>query len=102
MSKILIRVGSLPHEHPSREIFIEAADVVVYGIEHKEVDHENSELQDYIFFEVEERDVDFILEELTMNHPNKEIRAYREYRSGIRPAGDIIYKEVSEKGSLPA
>jgi hypothetical protein len=52
-------------------------------------------------YEVDEKFVDGALTLLTEWNPGMEVVAYKPYRSGIRPAGEMTLKEISKEGILP-
>jgi hypothetical protein len=53
-------------------------------------------------YEVEEKDLNTIITQLTTFNPGVEVVAYKPCLSGIRPAGEMVIKEISKDGELPA
>ena len=52
-------------------------------------------------YEVEEKELEIAISNLTIWNPGVEVVAYRPYKSAIRPAGDLVMKEISKDGELP-
>lgn len=56
---------------------------------------------EYDFYEVAKEDIDSALADITSRNPGVEVIAYMPVKSGVRPAGEMVIKSISEKGVLP-
>jgi hypothetical protein len=54
------------------------------------------------FFDVDERDAEQCLAFLCKRHPGVEVSIHTMTKTGICPAGDLVMKNVSAEGILPA
>ena len=66
-----------------------------------EVDYDDPAIAHFQFFEVEDRDVDMVVDNLTKIFPGREIRCYVLESEAIRPAGELVRKKVTKEGILP-
>lgn len=62
---------------------------------------EGADIDDFQFFEVDDKRVNAVVDALTAVFPGKDIQVYTMTESAVRPAGDIVRKKVTKEGVLP-
>lgn len=100
MSMVFVRVK--PTREPYKpEIVFDGARNHAYGIPTEKFNAETGTTIMHTFFEVDNRDIDAALRDLTQNHPGCEVEVLEVIKSAVRPAGDIVIKNVTKDGVLP-
>lgn len=100
MSMILVRVKPV-HEPYKPEIVFDGARSHSYAIPTEKFNEEIGITIRHTLFEVDKRDIDAALRDLTQNHPGCEVEVLEVIKSAVRPAGDIVIKNVTKDGVLP-
>ncbi len=100
MSLLLVRVK------PTREVYkpeivFDGARSRSYAIPTEKFNEETGDTIRHTFFEIDKRDIDAALMDLTKNHPGCEVEVLEVIKSAVRPAGDIVIKNVTKDGVLP-
>ena len=98
MAKVLVYVSN---NRDKVELYVENLRRGAHGISTEHTDNESG-TKDFKFFEIDERDVDIAISTFTNQNAGQEVIIYRPFKSGIRPAGELVVKEISKDGVLPA
>ena len=72
-----------------------------FAVPTRERTNDDTSINEFDYYEVDAVDVDSALKELTQINPGVEFIAYAPMKSAIRPAGDMVTKNISDKGVLP-
>jgi hypothetical protein len=99
MSKVIIYVSAHENAHRPEVVFdggrTHSRVLPVKGFS------EDTAYMEHELFEVDERDINVALEQLTRIHPSRDVGVYRLEKLAVRPPSDIVIRNVTKDGVLP-
>jgi len=98
--KVLIRVANGPEVFNPEVVFPNARRNAT-ALTTKATNEDMTDLLHYNYYEVDLRDVDISLAELTTRNPGKEVIAYLPHKTAMRPPGELVIRSITENGVLP-
>lgn len=100
MARVLIRVKEAEGSF-RQELVFDGARNISYAPAAKSFDADIHEGRQAHVFDVEERDVDAALRELTQLNPGREVEVLTVIKSAVRPPGELVIKNVTKEGVTP-
>lgn len=100
LTKHLVRIDKFSDQYHPGVVF-GGARRESFGVPTEKCNADDTNPSHFQFYEVAETDLDAAIHDLTKRHPGVEVVVYAPVKCGVRPAGELVSKNISKNGVLP-
>lgn len=101
MAKVLVHVNNLETWETNENLQERYRRFLPRVFVTRKLDADRGGLDRASFWECEDTETDALIRDLTRLNPGKEVRVYTMVSESVRPAGELVTKQVTADGILP-